>query len=39
MKYFSSDLLQFGRLLENYETNSPFVNDSVFTIMHHIAGS
>ena len=29
---------QFGRLLEAYEQNTPFVNDCIFTIMHHIAG-
>ena len=29
---------QFGRLLERYEQNTPFVNDCIFTIMHHIAG-
>ena len=28
----------FGRLLEEYEKNTPFVNDCIFTIMHHIAG-
>jgi len=28
----------FGRLLEEYEKNSPFVNDCIFTLMHHIAG-
>ena len=29
---------QFGRLLEEYEKNPPYVNDCIFTIMHHIAG-
>merc|ERR550532_2310639 len=28
----------FGRLLEEYEKNTPFVNDCIFTLMHHIAG-
>merc|ERR1719264_1579905 len=28
----------FGRLLEEYEKNTPFVNDCIFTVMHHIAG-
>jgi len=29
---------QYGRLLEEFEQNTPFVNDCIFTVMHHIAG-
>jgi len=29
---------QYGRLLEDFEQNTPFVNDCIFTVMHHIAG-
>ena len=28
----------FGSLLEEYERNTPFLNDCIFTLMHHIAG-
>jgi len=29
---------QYGRLLEGFEQNTPFVNDCIFTVMHHVAG-
>ena len=29
---------QYGSLLEDYDTNSPLVNDCIFTMMHHVAG-
>lgn len=29
---------QYGRLLEDFQTNTPFLNDCIFTVMHHIAG-
>lgn len=29
---------QYGKLLERYEENNHEVNDSVLTMMHHIAG-
>ncbi|KAG0723966.1 Protein timeless [Chionoecetes opilio] len=29
---------QYSRLLENYSMNDDLVNDSIFTMMHHIAG-
>ena len=40
MKQFGNAemMRQFGRLLEKFEQNTPFVNDCIFTIMHHIAG-
>ena len=40
MKTFANAemMRQFGRLLEEYEQNTPYVNDCIFTIMHHIAG-
>jgi len=29
---------QYGRLLEDFQNNTPFLNDCIFTVMHHIAG-
>jgi len=29
---------QYGRLLEGFQANTPFLNDCIFTVMHHIAG-
>lgn len=29
---------QFGKVIEDFKTNSEFVNDCVFTMMHHVAG-
>ena len=29
---------QYGQLLEGFDTNSEFVNDCVFTMMHHVSG-
>lgn len=29
---------QYGRLLEDFPNNTPFLNDCIFTVMHHIAG-
>ncbi|XP_076323972.1 protein timeless-like isoform X1 [Tachypleus tridentatus] len=29
---------QYGRVLEDFRTNSEYVNDCVFTMMHHVAG-
>jgi len=29
---------QYGRLLEDFEQNTPYVNDCIFTVMHHVAG-
>jgi len=29
---------QYGKMLEDFEQNTPFVNDCIFTVMHHIAG-
>lgn len=29
---------QYGLLLENYYENGEFVNDCIFTMMHHIGG-
>lgn len=31
-------MLQYGRLLESFQENGKFVNDCVFTMMHHISG-
>ncbi|XP_065343763.1 protein timeless isoform X3 [Cloeon dipterum] len=31
-------MLQYGRLLESFHENGKFVNDCVFTMMHHISG-
>ena len=28
----------YGRLLEEFQKNTPFLNDYIFTVMHHIAG-
>ncbi|XP_076312496.1 protein timeless-like [Tachypleus tridentatus] len=29
---------QYGKVLEDFRTNSDYVNDCVFTMMHHVAG-
>lgn len=29
---------QYGRLLENFNENGEFVNDCIFTMMHHVGG-
>ena len=29
---------QYGHLLEDFEKNGEFVNDCIFTMMHHVAG-
>ena len=29
---------QYGQLLEGFDSNSEFVNDCVFTMMHHVCG-
>jgi timeless protein len=29
---------QYGQLLESFDSNSEFVNDCIFTIMHHVCG-
>ena len=29
----------YGYLLENYETNSPCINDCIMTMLHHISGT
>ncbi len=29
---------QYGQLLESFDTNSDFVNDCIFTMMHHVCG-
>ena len=29
---------QFGKLLEDFKSNSEFINDVIFTMMHHVAG-
>jgi timeless len=31
-------MLQYGRLLESFQENGKFVNDCIFTMMHHISG-
>eukprot|EP00088_Acartia_fossae_P049321 TRINITY_DN5428_c0_g1_i11.p1 TRINITY_DN5428_c0_g1~~TRINITY_DN5428_c0_g1_i11.p1 ORF type:complete len:973 (-),score=340.17 TRINITY_DN5428_c0_g1_i11:923-3670(-) len=31
-------MIKYGQLLVNFQENSPQVNDSIFTIMHHVAG-
>lgn len=33
-----SVMQQYARLLENFDNNSTAVNDSIFTMMHHVAG-
>ena len=33
-----SAMQQYARLLENFDNNSSSVNDSIFTMMHHVAG-
>lgn len=33
-----SAMQQYARLLENFDNNSHAVNDSIFTMMHHVAG-
>ncbi|XP_059481526.1 protein timeless isoform X2 [Neocloeon triangulifer] len=40
IKHFSTPemMLQYGRLLESFRENGKFVNDCVFTMMHHISG-
>ena len=40
MKQFANSemMRQYGRLLEEFEQNTPFVNDCIFTILHHMAG-
>ncbi len=40
VKEFSSPVViqQYGNLLEDFKKNGEFVNDCVFTMMHHIAG-
>ena len=40
IKEFSSPVViqQYGHLLEDFKKNGEFVNDCVFTMMHHIAG-
>ncbi|CAL8094486.1 unnamed protein product [Orchesella dallaii] len=40
IKEFASPLVmqQYGHLLEDFRKNGEFVNDCVFTMMHHIAG-
>lgn len=40
IKEFASPLImqQYGHLLEDFRKNGEFVNDCVFTMMHHIAG-
>ena len=29
---------RYGQLLEEFQDNTPFLNDCIFTVMHHIAG-
>ena len=29
---------QYGYVLENFRDNSQFVNDAIFTMMHHVSG-
>ncbi|XP_050675736.1 protein timeless-like [Leptidea sinapis] len=31
-------MFQYGLLLEDYESNGEFVNDCIFTLMHHVGG-
>lgn len=31
-------MAQYALLLEDYEKNGEFVNDCIFTMMHHVAG-
>lgn len=31
-------MCQYGLLLEDYEKNGEFVNDCIFTLMHHVGG-
>lgn len=40
IKEFASPLImqQYGHMLEDFRKNGEFVNDCVFTMMHHIAG-
>jgi len=40
MKHFvSADMMRvFGFLLESYQENGQFINDCIFTMMHHVAG-
>ncbi|CAH2104707.1 unnamed protein product [Euphydryas editha] len=40
IRQFSSPeiMYQYGLLLEDYEVNGEFVNDCVFTLMHHVGG-
>ncbi|KAJ8726312.1 hypothetical protein PYW07_001010 [Mythimna separata] len=38
-QFASSDIMyQYGLLLEDYADNGEFVNDCVFTVMHHVGG-
>ncbi|CAH0726687.1 unnamed protein product, partial [Brenthis ino] len=40
IKQFASPeiMYQYGLLLEDYESNGEFVNDCIFTLMHHVGG-
>ena len=40
VSYFAEESIvrAFGYLLENYEQNSPCLNDCIMTMLHHIAG-
>lgn len=40
IRQFSSPeiMCQYGLLLEDYEKNGEFVNDCIFTLMHHVGG-
>jgi timeless protein len=38
LSLFVELMRQYGSLLEDYDTNSPLVNDCIFTMMHHVAG-
>ncbi|XP_072936507.1 protein timeless isoform X2 [Epargyreus clarus] len=38
-QFATSDIMyQYGLLLEDYEENGEFVNDCIFTMMHHVGG-
>ena len=38
-RFASSEIMyQYGLLLEDYAGNGEFVNDCIFTLMHHVGG-
>ena len=39
VRFASPEIMyQYGLLLEDYEGNGEFVNDCIFTLMHHVGG-